>query len=89
MNLCHSIREHAKQVDIKFQHSLKDYIDQHITDSQLSLTMASELHYLKAIFLQFLKQMGENFVNYITQKRMALSVPATDNQCSIEEIAEK
>lgn len=92
LNLCHSIREHAKQVDIKFQHSLKDYIDQHITDSQLSLTMASEHFALSESYFSsvFKKQMGENFVNYITQKRMALSrALLTDNQCSIEEIARK
>jgi len=90
LSLCHTIREHARQADRELQRRLKAYIDQHLTDSQLSLTTVSEYFEFSESYFSsiFKKQMGENFATYITRKRLEKSRALLGaNQYSVEEIA--
>lgn len=71
---------------------IKDYIDEHYADAQLSLATISSLYAINisSFSVQFKKYTGEKFVSYLIGKRVESSIALlADGNLPIGEIAER
>ncbi len=88
-HVCDIIIDEKESKNTKLRDDILDYINKHLTDSNLTLTsLADKFGGSLAYFSRFIKdQTGTNFVDYLNKRRIELSRSLLKNDMTIREVS--